>query len=136
MAKVFTGKMIIPGNQIETFLEKIEEAEEENKPFRKYLYELNKEFGEYLTNNFSAKTARKHCYKVDLFIDFLCWNTDVKCIAEITRGIANSHFRKWYMSKVGDCSESDLKTAIKKFFQFIDTEKGIKNEAVLKSFKR
>jgi ribosomal protein S20 len=39
------------------------------------------------------------------------------------------------MSKIGDCSESDLKTAIKKFFQFIATEKRITNEAVLKSFK-
>jgi ribosomal protein S20 len=40
------------------------------------------------------------------------------------------------MSKIGDCTESDLKTAIKKFFQFIDEEKGITNEAVLKSFKK
>ena len=135
MTKVFTGKMIIPGNQIEAFLEKIKDAEDEIEPFRKYLNKLNQEFEEYLTDNFSAKTARKHCYKVDLFIDFLCLNTDVKCIEEITRGIANSHFRKWYMSKVGDCSESDLKTAIKKFFQFMATEKGITNEAVLKSFK-
>ena len=136
MAKVFTGKIIVPDNQIEAFLKATEEAEEEIEPFRNFLEELNKEFGEDLTDKFSVRTARKHCYKINLFIDFLCWNTDVKSFEEITRGIANSHFKKWYMSKVGDCSESELKTAIKKFFQFLDTEKGITNEAVLKSFKR
>ena len=136
MAKVFTEKIVVPGNQIEAFSEAIEEAEEKIEPFRNFLEELNKEFGEYLTDRFSVRTARKHCYKVGLFIDFLCWNTDVKSFEEITRGIANSHFKKWYMSKIGDCSESELKTAIKKFFQFLYTEKGITNEAVLKSFKR
>ncbi len=136
MAKIFTGKIVVPGNQMEAFLETMGETEEEIRPFRKFLEELNKEFEEYLMDKFSNRTARKHCYKVNLFIDFLCWNTDVKSFEEITRGIANSHFKKWYMSKVGDCSESELKTAIKKFFQFLDTEKGITNKAVLKSFKR
>jgi hypothetical protein len=48
--------------------------------------------------------------------------------------IANSYFRKWYMSKIGDCSESELKSAIKKFFQFLAEKKGIRNEKVLMSF--
>jgi site-specific recombinase XerD len=86
-------------------------------------YELNQEFEAYLTEQFSVRTARKHSCKVALFIDFLCWNTDVKSIDEITRGIANSHFRKWYMSKIGDCSENELKSAIKKFFQFLAEKK-------------
>jgi hypothetical protein len=30
---------------------------------------------------------------IELFIDFLCWDTDVRRIEEITRGIANSAFR-------------------------------------------
>lgn len=136
MAQVFSGKMVIHGNQIKTFLKKLEEADEQIQPFRDFLENLNKEFGQNLSEKFSARTARKHSNIVGLFIDFLCWNTDIKSIDEITRGIANSHFRKWYMSKIGDCTESDLKTAIKKFFQFIDEEKGITNEAVLKSFKK
>ena len=136
MAKVFTRKTIIPGSKIEEYLKAIEEAEEETEQLRKFLEGLNEEFKQYLTDKSSTRTARKHCYKIGLFIDFLCWNTDVKSIEEITRGIANSHFKKWYMSKIGDCSESELKTAIKKIFQFLDTEKGITNEAVLKSFKR
>ena len=104
------------------------------EPFRKMLEGLNQEFEAYLTEQFSVRTARKHSCKVALFIDFLCWNTDVKSIDEITRGIANSHFRKWYMSKIGDCSENELKSAIKKFFHFLAEKKGLKNEKVLMSF--
>jgi hypothetical protein len=73
---------------------------------------------------------------IALFIDFVCWDTDVHCIEEITRGIANSAFRQWYLRKVGNRTESELKTAVKKFFQFLDREKGIMNEAVLRSFQR
>ena len=97
---------------------------------------LNQEFKAYLTEQFSVRTARKHSCKIALFIDFLCWDTDVKSIDEITRGIANSHFRKWYMSKIGDCSENELKSAIKKFFQFLAEKKDIRNEKVLMSFRK
>jgi site-specific recombinase XerD len=119
MAKVFTGKVLISGDNIKDYLQVMEKAEKEKAPFREMLDELNQEFEAYLTEQFSVRTARKHSCKVALFIDFLCWNTDVKSIDEITRGIANSHFRKWYMSKIGDCSENELKSAIKKFFQFL-----------------
>jgi hypothetical protein len=71
-----------------------------------------------------------------LFIDFVYWDTDVRCIEEITRGIANSAFRQWYLRKVGDRTESELKTTIRRFFQYLDRDKGITNEAVLKSFQR
>jgi site-specific recombinase XerD len=104
-------------------------------PFRKMLEGFNQDFEAYLTEQFSGRTARIHSYKVALFIDFLCWNTNVKSIDEITRGIANSHFRKWYMSKIGNCSETELKSAIKKFFQFLAEKKGIRNEKVMMSFR-
>ncbi len=55
---------------------------------------------------------------IALFIDFVCWDTDVRRIEEITRGIANSAFRQWYLRKVGDRTESELKTAIKKFCNY------------------
>ena len=79
---------------------------------------------------------RKHTAIIALFIDFVCWDTDVRRIDEITRGIANSAFRQWYQRKVGDRTDSELKTAIKKFFQFLAQDKGITNEPVLKSFHR
>lgn len=135
MAKVFTGKVLISGDNIKDYLQVMEKAEKEKEPFREMLDELNQEFEAYLTEQFSVRTARKHSCKVALFIDFLCWNTDVKSIDEITRGIANSHFRKWYMSKIGNCSENELKSAIKKFFQFLAEKKDIRNEKVLMSFR-
>jgi hypothetical protein len=54
----------------------------------------------------------------------------------MTCGIAHSAFRQWYRRKVGDRTESEPKTTIKKFFQFLAQEKGITNEAVLKRFQR
>jgi len=135
MAKIFTGATLIPGDKIEDYLQAMGKYEKEMEPFRKMLEGLNQEFEAYLTEQFSVRTARKHSCKVALFIDFLCWNTDVKSIDEITRGIANSHFRKWYMSKIGDCSENELKSAIKKFFQFLAEKKDIRNEKVLMSFR-
>ena len=134
MAKVFTGKVLISGDEIKDYLQLMKQAEKEKEPFREMLDRFNQEFEAYLTEQFSVKTARKHSRKTALFIDFLCWNTDVKSIDEITKGIANSYFRKWYMSKIGDCSESELKSAIKKFFQFLAEKKGIRNEKVLMSF--
>ena len=134
MAKVFTGKALISGDEIKDYLLLMEQVEKEKEPFREMLDRFNQEFETCLTEQFSVKTARKHSCKIALFIDFLCWNTDVKSIDEITKGIANSYFRKWYMSKIGDCSESELKSAIKKFFQFLAEKKGIRNEKVLMSF--
>ena len=94
MAKVFTGKVLISGDNIKDYLQVMEKAEKEKQPFREMLDELNQEFEAYLTEQFSVRTARKHSCKVALFIDFLCWNTDVKSIDEITRGIANSPFQE------------------------------------------
>ena len=136
MAKVFTGKIVIPGDKLEEYLQALEKAEQEVEPLRKFLTGLNREFERHLLSEVSARTARKHCTIIDLFIDFLCMNTDVRRVEEITRGIANSYFRRWYMSKVRDCTESELKTAMRKFFQFLATEKGIVHEEVLKSLKR
>ena len=90
MAKVFTGTTLIPGDKIEDYLQAMGKYEKEMEPFRKMLEGLNQEFKAYLTEQFSVRTARKHSCKIALFIDFLCWNTDVKSIDEITRGIANT----------------------------------------------
>jgi site-specific recombinase XerD len=135
MPQVFSGKVAIPGEKIEEYLQALEEAEQAVAPLRRLLKQLNSEFEQALLRTVSAKTAYKHASVIAVFIDFVCGNTDVRRIEEITRGMANSYFRRWYLSKVGDRSESELKTAIKYFFQFLDREKGITNEAVLKSFQ-
>ena len=136
MARVFRGKIAIPGDQMEAYFQALERFEKDKEPMRKQLEQCARDFERVLTQQYAPKTVRKHMAIIALFIDFVCWNTDVCRIEEITRGIANSYFRQWHLSKVGDRTESELKTAIKKFFQFLDQEKGIMNEAVLESFQR
>jgi site-specific recombinase XerD len=136
MVRVFRGKVAIPGDQMEAYFETLEQFENDKKPMRKQLEHCAQDFERVLAQQHAPKTVRKHTAIIALFIDFVCWDTDVRRIEEITRGIANSYFRQWYLPKVGDRTESELKTAIKKFFQFLDREKGITNEAVLKSFQR
>lgn len=136
MARVFHGKMAIPGDQMEAYFEALGQFENAKAPMRKQLEQCARDFARALAQRYAPKTVRKHTALIALFIDFVCWDTDVRCIEEITRGIANSAFRQWYLRKVGDRTESEIKTAIKKFFQFLDQEKGITNEAVLKSFQR
>jgi hypothetical protein len=136
MAHVFRGKIAIPGDQLEAYFQALGEFEQDKAPLRKQLEQYARDFERALAQQYAPKTVRKHLAIITLFIDFVCWDTDVRRMEEITRGIANSAFRQWYLRKVGDRTESELKTAIKKFFQFLDQEKGITNAAVLKSFQR
>ena len=136
MAKVFSGRISIPGDQIDNYIEALGDREAEFKPLRNQLQQLNGEFEHFLALSFTPKTIRKHTNVIHLFIDFLEWHTDVNSIDDITRGIANSYFRKWYLRKIGDLRESEIKTSIKKFFRFLAEQKNIVNEPVLKSFKR
>ncbi len=136
MPRVFTGKVAIPGDQIEAYLAALAEAEEARRPFRQQLEGLRAEFEQHLAARYSRKTVRKHAQIVALFVDFLCDYTDVETIEEITRGMANSAFRQWYKRKVLDAATvDDLRVALKKFFQFLATEKGIHNPKVLAAFR-
>ena len=136
MAKVFLGRVSIPSSEMDHYIQARSDREAEFQPLRRQLRQLNGEFKRFLGRSFTPKTVRKHSGVIDLFLDFLEWHTDVTQIEDITRGMANSYFRKWYYSKIADLRESKLKTALKKFFRFLAEKKGIKNEAVLKSFQR
>jgi hypothetical protein len=116
MTRVFQGKIAIPGNQIDAYLEALGQFEHEKAPLRAQLEQYARDFSHALAQRYAPKTVRKHTLIIEFFIDFVCWDTDVRRIEEITRGIANSAFRQWYLRKVGDRTESELKTAIKKFF--------------------
>ncbi len=48
MPEVFTGKVMIPGDQIDAYLAAMREAEEARTPFREMLDGLNREFGTFL----------------------------------------------------------------------------------------
>ncbi len=136
MPHVYTGKIVIPGDQIDAYLEALQEAEALRAPFCSRLKGLNTEFGNYLATKYSKRTVAKHTSIVELFIDFVCDYTDVMAIEEITKGMVNSQFRRWYKSKVWDSTGPDeLRVALKKFFQFLDQQKGIQNEKVLAALK-
>lgn len=136
MARVFTGKVVIPGDKIEEYFKALAEAEKARKPFKRYLENLNEQFEQYLTTKYSQKTARKHSGIIGLFIIFLCEYSDVQSLEEVTKGIVNTHFRQWYKRKVLDSTDpNDLRIALKKFFQFLDTGKGIKNPKVLEALE-
>ncbi len=136
MPKVFTGKVVIPGNQLEAYLQALSATEKARAPFREYMNALNAEEAEYLATKYVQKTVRKHTGIVDMFIEFICRQTDVEKLEEITRGIVNSQFRRWYKKKVWDsATDSDLRVARRKFFQFLSTEKGIILQKVLDALK-
>ncbi len=136
MPKVFTGKVVIPGNQLEAYLKALSATEKARASFRQYMNALNAEEAEYLATKYVQKTVRKHTGIVDMFIEFICRQTDVEKLEEITRGMVNSHFRSWYKKKVWDsATDSDLRVALRKFFQFLATEKGITNQKVLDALK-
>ena len=136
MAKVYTGKVIIPGDRMDEFFKVMQEAEEKREPFRQSLLKLNQEFHQFLLTKYSERTARKHISIVEVFIDFICRQTDVERIDEITRGMVNTHFKKWWKRKVWDSTSPDeLTVALRKFFLFLSEEKKIVNEKVLKALK-
>lgn len=136
MAKVYNGRVMIPGDKIEQYLKIMAEAEKKREPFRQYLLGLNDDFREYLESKLSARTARQHSSIVGLFVDFICRQTDVEKIEDITRGMVNTHFKNWWRRKVWDSTTPDqLRVALRKFFVFLAENKGIVNEKVLKALQ-
>ncbi|MEB3191111.1 MAG: hypothetical protein VKL42_12280 [Snowella sp.] len=89
MAQVFSGKVVIPNDQFEAYLQQLVETEKAITPFREQLEKYNQEFGHFLASKYVPKTVRKHTNIVDLFIHFICVYTDVKQINEITKGMVN-----------------------------------------------
>jgi len=136
MPKIYTGKVIIPGNKIDEYFRLMEEAEKNREPFRQSLLSLNQEFYHFLREKYSERTARKHTSIVEIFIDFICRQTDVEKIEDITRGMVNTHFKKWWKRKVWDSTTPDeLRVALRKFFIFLSEEKNIENEKALKALQ-
>jgi site-specific recombinase XerD len=136
MAKVYTGKVMIPSDKLDEYIKLLEEAEKKREPFRQYMLNLNQEFEDYLYTMLSDRTVQKHTSIVFLFIDFICKQTDVESIEEITRGMVNTHFKKWWKRKVWDSTTPDqLRVSLKKFFKFLVAEEKIVNERALKALQ-
>ena len=136
MPKVYTGKVVIPGDKMDEYFKLMQEAEERREPFRYSLLELKQEFYEHVLAKYSERTAGKHASVIDLFIEFISRQTDVDSIEEITRGMVNTHFKQWCRRNVwGSPSPDQLRVSLKKFFTFLAKEKGIVNEKALKSLQ-
>lgn len=136
MAKVYSGRVAIPGDKFIEYLRLQEATLKEREPFKKGMKLLNEEFYQYLLSKYSKNTAEKHSSIVDLFIDFLWRQTDVERIEEITRGMVNTHFKKWYKNKVWDSTKpNELTVALRKFFQFLESEKSIQNPKAMKGLQ-
>ena len=126
MPQIFTGKVVVPGEQLPQYLEAMAETEEAREPFRRHLEGLNKAFGAWLATKYTRKTVLKHTGVVELFIDFLCDYTDLERLEEVTRGMVNSGFRSWVKRKVwGGPDADELRVGLRKFFQYLDTQKGL-----------
>ena len=98
---------------------------------RKHLESLQREFEISLKDKLVERTIRKHSANIGLLIDFLCFDCRVRDMDDITAGMVNSGFRRWHSSKVGDATESELKASVRKFFRFLEQEKGFTNRKVL-----
>jgi hypothetical protein len=126
MPQIFTGKVVIPGEQLPQYLEAMAETEAAREPFRRHLERLNEAFGAWLATTYTRTTARKHTGVVGLFIDFLCDCTYVERLEDVTRGMVNSGFRSWVKRKVWGGPDADvLRVGLRKFFQYLDTQQGI-----------
>lgn len=112
----------------EEFQKRIEdgiEMEKKQEQFKDWLENMNNEFSDYLTKKYTKRTANKHSFIIDCFIDFITYDMELMSIQEITKGIANSYFQKWFASKIRANTKEEVKVAIKKFFDFLATEKNI-----------
>ena len=136
MPEVYTGKVLIPGDQIDAYLAALKEADEARAPFRQAVVELNAAFAASLDKKYSRKTVRKHTSIVDLFIIFLTDYTDVERLEDVTRGMVNNHFRRWYQRKVLDRMDpAEIRVALRKFFVFLDQERDIHNPKALEALR-
>jgi hypothetical protein len=82
MARVLPGKIAMPGDQMEASFEALGQCENEKAPLRTQLEQCARNFDRALAQQYTPKTVRKHAAIVALFIDFVCWDTDVRRIEE------------------------------------------------------
>src|SRR5438477_411031 len=128
MPKKFNASVAVYGDEIKEYFKQIEQAEKAREPFRQHLLKLNEKFYFYLLNAFSQTTALQHTSVIDMFIEFLCSYIDVQSLQEVTKGIANSYFRRWYKKKVlARATDKELNIAVKKFFIYLNEYEGIVN---------
>jgi hypothetical protein len=68
MARVFRGKMVIPGNHMEAYFEALEQFEHDKAPMRRQLEQGARDFERALAQQYAPKTVRKHMSIIALFV--------------------------------------------------------------------
>ncbi|MFM7601972.1 MAG: hypothetical protein ACKO7R_12370 [Pseudanabaena sp.] len=97
----------------------------DNERFRTELKVHLAQFEVYLQQKLKPRTIHRHLCVIGTLIDFLCFGCNVSNFQEIHRSIVCSRFRRWYCSKIGDFTESEVNTSVKKFFDFLVCEQKI-----------
>jgi hypothetical protein len=134
MPQIVTGKLLIPGEQLQPHVEALAEAEAAREPFRRHLEGLNEAFGGSLASKYTRTTVLRHTGVVRLFIDFLCAYTDVERLEDVTRGMVTSGFRRWATRKVWGGPESEARrVGLRRFFRFLAADKGIRAPKALEA---
>jgi len=134
MPRVFAGRVVIPGDRILEYAKFMEEVERAREPFVRMTRQALNEFVAYLETEkgLSRATVRRHAMVIEMFNEFLARYTDVQGYSEVTRGIANTHFKAWYRRKVwGGPPLDQVRVSVHKFFRFLADRKGVVNEKVL-----
>lgn len=122
--------------RVDEYLEHLEEHERVRADLRCSLEKLNGDFLRSLTIKYTRRTVQKYQFILGCFTDYLCDYTEVNALEEVTKGMVNSGFRRWYKSKVWDSTEAhQLRTTLSKYFRFLAENKGLRNEKVLAALK-
>ena len=90
MARVFRGKIAIPGEQMEAYVEALGQFEQAKAPMRAELEQCAQDFARGLAQQYAPKTVRKHTAIIALFIDFVCWDTVIFSSSQV--------LKKWSMA--------------------------------------
>ncbi len=81
MARVFRGKVAIPGEQMDAYLEALGQFERDKAPLRAQLEQYAGDFARTLAQQYAPKTVRKYTAIIALFLEFICWGSEQCCSA-------------------------------------------------------
>jgi hypothetical protein len=138
MARIINKRrmFIVGPRAVDEYLQDLEKHERARTNFRRSLQKLNGDFIRSLATKYTRRTVQKHRLILGCFTDYLCDYTDVNSLEEVTKGMVNSGFRRWYKSKVWDSTEAhELRSTLSKYFRFLAENKDVRNEKVLAALR-
>jgi hypothetical protein len=130
------GSVAVRPGAVDEYLDSLEKHEIARADFRRSLQKLNGDFSRSLASRYTRRTVQKHRLILACFTDYLCDYTDVRSLEQVTKGMVNSGFRRWYKRKLWDSTEAhELRTTLSKYFRFLAENKDLRNDKVLAALK-